>query len=101
MVWFELSIYCSKCSFVIPLASKKVPGPSQISRWEVNLAAVWEHMFTGCGHSKLKETMSMFGIPIMSPKNFIITERSIGQWWQSQLQAELKEAGKEEKRLAV
>ncbi len=37
----------------------------------------------------------------MFPKNFINTERSIGQWWQNQLQDEMKEAGQEEKRLAI
>ena len=94
--------HCSKCSFVIPLTtSKKVPGPSGISRWEVDLAAVCGQMFTGGCHSKLKETMSMLDVPVVSPKNFIITEWSIGQWWKSELQAEMKEAGKEEKRLAV
>jgi len=58
-------------------------------------------MCTGGGYSKLKKTMSVLGIPVMSPKFFIYTERSIGQWWKIQLQEELKEAGREKKRLAV
>ena len=56
---------------------------------------------TGGGHSRLQETMSTLGIPVMSPKNFINTERGTGEWWQQQLQAEMEEAGKEEKPLAV
>lgn len=97
-----ISSHCSKCSFIIPLTtSNKVSGPKGISRWEINLAAVWGQMCTGGGHSKLKDNMSILGVPVMSPKNFINTERSIGQWWQNQLQDEMKEAGQEEKRLAI
>ena len=68
-----ISSRCSKWSFNIPLTtSHKVHGPKGISRWEANLAAVWGQMMTGGGHSKLQETMSTLGIPVMSPKNFIV-----------------------------
>ncbi len=77
-----ISSHCSKCSFIIPLTtSNKVSGPKGISCWELNLAAVWGQMCTG-GGPKLKDNMSILGAPVMSPKNFINTERSIGQWWQ-------------------
>ena len=90
-----ISSRCSKCSFSIPLTtSPKVRGPKRTSRWESNLAAVWGQMATGGGHSRLQETMSTLGIPVMSPKNFINTEWGIGEWWQKQLQAEMEEAGK-------
>ena len=70
-----ISSRCSKCSFNIPLTtSHKVRGPTGISRWEAKLAAVWGQMMTGRGHSKLQETMSTLGVPVMSPKNFINTE---------------------------
>ena len=97
-----ISSRCSKYSFSIPLTtSPKVRGPKGTSQWEANLAAVLGHMATGGGHTRLQETMSTLGIPFMSPKNFINTEQGIGEWWQLQLQAEMEEAGKEEKRLAV
>lgn len=96
-----ISTRCSKCHLTIPLTtSQKVPGPKGYARWEANLAAVWGQMSTGGGHSKLKETMSTLGVPVMAPKNFVNTERSIGEWWQQQLQQSMAEAGKEEKRLA-
>ena len=99
-----ISSQCSKCAFNIPLrSSQRVIGPKGNSQWEVNLAAVWGQMSTGGGHSKLNETMSVIGIPVMAPKNFISIERSIGLWWQQQLQGIMAEAGREElveKRLA-
>ena len=77
-----LSSQCSKCRFTIPLTtSKKVVGPKGKLRWEANLAAVLGQMSTGGGYSKLHEPMSTLGVPVMSPKNFVKTERSIGQWW--------------------
>ncbi len=44
--------------------------------------------------------MTTLGVPVMTPKNFINTERSIGRWWEEQLMDVMAEAGKEEKRLA-
>ena len=55
---------------------------------------------TGGGHSCLQETMGVFGVPVMSEKNFINTERDIGEWWRKQLQEVMVVTGKEEKHLA-
>ncbi len=44
--------------------------------------------------------MTTLGVPVMTPKNFINTEHSIGRWWEEQLMDVMAEAGKEEKRLA-
>ena len=96
-----LSCCCSKCGFSIPLnTSKKVLGPKRKMRWEVNLAAVWGQISTGGGFSRLRESMSVLGIPVIAPKNFSATERSIGLWWQEKLKEEMIAAGKEEKCLA-
>ena len=98
------SIISSRCSnsndTVLLETSRKVSGPKGYSRWECNLAAVWGQMSTGGGHSRLHETMGVLGVPIMSTKCFINTERDIGEWWRKQLQEVMVEAGKEEKRLA-
>ena len=69
-------------------------------RWESNLAAVWAQMVTGGGHATLQETMSVLGVPTMTKKTFMATERDIGEWWRSMLEEEMIKAGKEEKRLA-
>ena len=42
----------------------------------------------------------MIGVPVMFPKQFINTERDIGEWWHIELKQVMVEAGKEEKRLA-
>ena len=97
-----LSSQCSRCSFTIDLnTSRKVVSPKGKLRWEANLAAVWGQMSTGGGYSKLKETMSTLGVPVMSPKNIICTERSIGLCWQEHLQDVMAEAGREEKNACI
>jgi len=35
-------------------------------------------MATGGGHKKLKETIATLGVPTMSQRSFIATEREIG-----------------------
>ena len=90
---------CSRYSFDLNISRKEV-GPNGKLRREANLAAVWGQMSTGGGYSKLKETMSTLDVPVMSPKNFICTERDIGQWWQDHLQDVMAEAGRKEKQLA-
>ncbi len=56
-------------------------------------------MSTGSGHSQFEEAMSVLGVPVMTKKSFINTERDIGEEWKKQL-LESMSAGKEEKRLA-
>ena len=85
---------CSKCSYTITLeTSHKVKGPRGYHWWECNLAAVWGQMSTGGGHSKLCETMGVLGVPVMSARHFISTERDIGEWWRSQLQLRRDDKG--------
>ena len=69
-------------------------------RWEFNLAAVWGQMSTGGGHSQLEEAMSVVGVPVISKKSFIGTEKDIGEVWKKELWESMAKAGKEEKKLA-
>ena len=92
---------CTTCGHKIQLeTSEKVRGPRGYMRWESNLAAVWAQMVTGGGHATLQETMSVLGVPTMTKKTFMATERDTGEWWRSLLEEEMIKAGKEEKRLA-
>ena len=79
----------------------KVSGTEGNPIWECNLAAVWGQMVTGGGHSQLQESLSVIGVPLMTKKNFIHTERIIGEWWKVELRDSMIEAGKEEKKLAI
>jgi len=45
--------------------------------------------------------MATLGVPTMSQRSFIATEREIGEWWRQHLDNSMKEAGKEERRLAI
>ena len=76
-------------------------GMSGYKRWEVNLAAVWGQMSTGSGHASLKESMAYLGVPVMTKRTFISTERNIGEWWRERLQQSMKEAGELERQLAI
>ena len=97
-----IGMKCNGCNSVMKLeTSAKVNCPTGTKRWECNIAAVWSQMTTGGGHSKLKETLATLGIPTMSQRSFITTEREIGAWWQQQLEESMKEAGKEECKLAI
>ena len=96
-----LSSKCTECEYEIVLeTSNKVKGPNEYTRWECNLAAVWGQMATGGGHTPLKETMSVLGVPVMTKSCFQQTERDIGEWWTKRLKQAMLEAGQEEKRLA-
>lgn len=97
-----LTAHCSGCQTNIEFStSHKVSGIGNGKRWESNVAAVWGQMATGGGHTRLKEVMSLMGVPVMTKKAFIATESAVDKsWWQS-LRESMTEAAEEEKRLAV
>jgi hypothetical protein len=45
--------------------------------------------------------MSVLGVPVMTKRNYALTESSLGEWWRTQFEKSCLEAGEEEKRLAV
>ena len=97
-----ISVKCMGCNEIVKLeSSAKIVGPKGIKRWECNVAAVWGQMATGGGYSKLNETMTTLGVPCMSQKSFINTERQIGEWWRDKLHESMIEAGCEERKLAI
>ena len=97
-----LKMNCSACNHTITLeTSTKVKGSHSYPQWECNLAAVWGEMTTGGGHSRLKESLSVLGVPVMTKASFISTERGIGERWREELAGAMAEAGREERRLAI
>ena len=97
-----LSAQCSGCQlkFAFP-TSPKVGGVGKGKHWECNLAAVWGQMSTGGGHAKLAETMSVLGVPVMTKKSFVATEKAVGRVWRNALEESMREAAEEEKRHAI
>ena len=57
-------------------------------------------MTTGGGHSRLEETLSTLGVPVMTKSSFISIENGIGDYWKQSLFDSMAEAGRQEKRLA-
>lgn len=97
-----LTAKCSGCcAEVVFSTSSRVSTLKGKKRWECNLAAVWGQMATGGGHAPLTETMSVLGIPSMTKKSFMSTEKAIGEWWWDSLQKSMNKAAKEEKQKAI
>ena len=97
-----LAYQCCGCGNQISFASStKVTSPKGNKYWTCNLAAVWGQMATGGGYSKLEESMSILGVPVMSKKLFISTEKLIGKWWWNLLEESMCAAGKMERELAI
>ena len=96
-----LSAKCSGCRMEIAFpTSSKVASLSGSQLWECNVAAVWGQMATGGGHAPLAELMSVLGVPVMSKKSFIATEKEVAGKWQASLEEKMREAAEEEKKLA-
>ncbi len=49
----------------------------------------------------LAETMSVLGVPMMTKKSFMATEKALGRAWWEALEESMKEAAEEEKRNAI
>ena len=97
-----LTPHCTNCRKEFPLkTSSRVKDVSGKHCWESNIAAVWGQISTGAGHSTLVETMAVLGIPTMTKKSFIASERKIGEWWWALLKKSMKLAGEEEKAVAI
>ncbi len=60
---------------------------------------MWEQMSTGSGHSQFEEAMSVLGVPVMTKKSFVNTERDIGEDWKKQSLEAMTSAGKERKEI--
>ena len=45
--------------------------------------------------------MSVLGVPVMSRRVFVNTERSIGKWWWKLLEESMQAAGKAEREFAI
>ena len=97
-----LSARCNNCRAEIAFStSHKVKGVGTGKRWESNVAAVWGQMTTGGGHARLNEVMSTLGVPVMTKKAFTATESAIDKCWWESLEASMKQAAEEEKKMAV
>ena len=97
-----IAYQCCGCNEHIPFAtSTKIASPESNKYWTCNLAAVWGQMATGGGFNKLEESMSTLGLPVMSKKLFVNTEKIIGKWWWNLLEESIQTAGKAERELAI
>ena len=93
---------CDGCGMSLAVETHpKSKGPSGRPRYNINIAAVWGFMATGGGHSNMKEILSLLNIPSPDKNTFTGIKEQIGAAWKETLTAEMIEAGKEERRLAV
>ena len=91
-----IAYQCCGCGDKISFsACTKVISPEGNKYWTCNLAAVWGQMATGGGYNKLEESLSVLGLPVMSKRLFIKTEKLIGKWWWNLLEESMQAAGKQ------
>ena len=65
-----LTTHCSNCNKEFTLHTlSKVKGLTGKPYWEANVAATWGQMSTGGGHSRLEESMTVLGVPVMTKKH--------------------------------
>ena len=99
------SIVTSRCTGCLKefqfATSSRARGLSGGQYWECNLAAVWGQMATGGGHAPLTESMAILGIPSLTKKTFMAIEKRIGDWWRTLFNESMKQAGEEEKAIAL
>ena len=97
-----LTSHCAGCLMEFNFStSPKRKGISGGLYWECNLAAVWGQMATGGGHAPLTESMAVLGVPSLTKKAFISIEKRIGEWWWALFEDSMKEAGNEERSIAI
>ena len=58
-------------------------------------------MSTGGGHALLQESMAALGIPTMTKPSFVAAEKRIGEWWSTLLEDSMRQAGQEERQIAI
>ncbi|KAL9983200.1 hypothetical protein ACROYT_G005338 [Oculina patagonica] len=93
---------CDECGITLGVETQpKCKGPRGQPRYNINISAVWGFMATGGGHSNMEEVLSLLNIPSPDKKTFTNIEEHVGAVWKEALTADMIEAGKEEKRLAV
>ncbi|XP_065907494.1 uncharacterized protein [Dysidea avara] len=97
-----LTSRCAGCHEEFQFAtSSRVQGLSGGQCWECNLAAVWGQLATGGGHAPLTESMAVLGLPSLTKIAFMAIEKRIGDWWRTLLNESMKQAGEEEKAIAL
>ena len=97
-----LTSRCTSCHTDFHFStSSKTKGISSGQYWECNLAAAWGQMVTGGEHVPLMESMTVLGVPSLTKKTFITIEKCIGQWWWTLFEDSLKQAGSEERAIAI
>ena len=96
-----LQVRCEQCTEMFSIPSSKRVKTSDGRHWEVNLGAVLGQMMTGGGASRLATTMAAVGVPSMSKQTFTTTERAWSAEMEKQLVLSMKQAGAEEKQIAI
>ena len=56
---------------------------------------------TGGGHAPLEEAMSVLGVPVMTKKSCMATEKDVAQQWWTSLEESMQEAAEEDKKLVI
>ena len=97
-----LSAKCMGCHREINFETSPRLTVSDSSRhFDINVRAVWGSLVTGNGQAPLNEFLACTDSPGLNPLTFNKIEMEINQWWDEQLQEDLRHAIEKEKEIAV
>lgn len=93
---------CKGCHLKFNLeTSKNITMPDGTYRKEINVRAVWGTMVTGGGAASLNETLGTMNLNQIKQTTFSKIEDEIGKWWESELENVMKDAGRQEREIAI
>ena len=99
---FQALGHCAECQQEFRFStSPKAKGVSGDKQGKTNLATVWGQIATGGGHKPFAEMMAVLGVPTMTRKSFITTEKKIDDWWKDLFGESMISAGKKEREIAI
>ena len=93
-----LQVGCEECTETFSIPTSRRVKTNDGRQWEVNLGAVLGQMMTGGGAARLATTIE---VPSMSKQTFITTERAWSAEMENQLVLSMRQAGAEEKQIAI
>lgn len=97
-----LVVQCKGCNLKFNTqTSKDITIPDGTYRKEINIRVVWSTMVSGGGAASLNETLGTMNLNPIKQTTFSKIEDEIGKWWESELENVMKDAGREERELAI
>lgn len=88
-----LLVKCVGCKSSFEFETSPKLKEDNITRYDINVRAVWGSIATGNGAAHLNELMATMDSPGISKSAFSAVEHQIGRWWEKLSESEILAAG--------